>query len=61
MARRKNYSFERSERDRQKAAKKTAKREAKAAARAAKDGGNPANPEDAETEGVETEAASDEG
>ena len=37
MARRKNYSFERAERDRQKAAKKVAKREAKAAARAVKD------------------------
>lgn len=33
MARRKNYSFERAERDRQKAAKKIAKREAKAAAK----------------------------
>ncbi len=36
MARRKNYSFERSERDRQKAAKRLAKRAAKESARAAK-------------------------
>lgn len=36
MARRKNYSFERAERDRQKAAKRAAKREARASARAEK-------------------------
>lgn len=36
MAKRKNYSFERAERDRQKAAKRAAKREAKATARAEK-------------------------
>ncbi len=36
MARRKNYSFERAERDRQKAAKRLAKREARASARAEK-------------------------
>ncbi len=47
MARRKNYSFERAERDRQKAAKKVAKREAKAAARAVKD-----DPELEATEGT---------
>lgn len=46
MARRPNYSFERNERAKAKAAKKLAKREAKAALKDAKQGGLTGSPAD---------------